>query len=122
MKVGKKMDIKNELPKEEILKAIAQKEFSIDVLNSAKSVIIIMTQDWCPQWTSMKKWIYNFNDENCKVYEIIYNNKEYSKEFMAFKETIFGNDLIPYVRIYKDGKFYKECNYRSEPMFAQLLK
>lgn len=115
------MNTKNELTENEILEAINKNEFSDDIINSAKTVIIVMTQDWCPQWISMSKWIYNYNKEDCKVYEIIYNNKNYSNSFMKFKEDILNNDLIPYVRIYKDGHFYKDCNYRSEAMFKNLI-
>ncbi|MEN8905213.1 MAG: hypothetical protein ABF289_04560 [Clostridiales bacterium] len=116
------MNYQNELSKIEIFKAIESKEFSKELLTSAETVIIAMTQDWCPQWIFMKRWLYKLVNENCKVYEVIYNNKDYSNNFMSFKENTFGNDLVPYVRIYKKGMFFKDCNYRSQSMFKQILE
>jgi glutaredoxin len=111
----------NELTNDTILQSIKKGEFPDDILSQAETVIVVMTQDWCPQWIFMKKWLHKFNNENCKVFQIIYNNKDYGEKFMKFKEEVFENNLVPYVRIYKNKKFFKDCNYRSENMFKQFL-
>ncbi|OHD65862.1 MAG: hypothetical protein A2176_03360 [Spirochaetes bacterium RBG_13_51_14] len=76
-----------------------------------------MTQDWCPLWTAMKSWIYSL-EEGCGLYELIYNRVEYFNEFRRFKESKWGNGLIPYIRYYVDGKLVRESNYVTKDQFV----
>ena len=95
---------RHEITSEQALNAIENGEFGRDVL-SGEYVIIVMTQDWCPQWVSMNRWIYGLEtDKNIEIYELVYNKTDYSSAFMEFKEKTLGNSLIPYLRIYKYAK------------------
>jgi len=42
--------------------------------------------------------------------------------FMEFKENIFNNREIPYVRYYKNGKLTGESNYVSLEGFVSRLR
>ena len=82
-----------------------------------------MTQDWCPQWKRMKEWVSELpGDTNIKFYEIIYNKEDYFNDFRGFKENIFKNGLIPYVRYYVNGELKGESNYVSEEGFMKFFE
>ncbi len=48
------------LSDDDCLYAIEQKEFSDAILNAGENVAVVMSQDWCPQWLQMKRFL---NDE-----------------------------------------------------------
>jgi hypothetical protein len=111
------------LPDEEAEFAIANLEFDARILASSPFVAVIMTQDWCFQWTSMSGWLdrnpqqATLIDEDCSIYTLIYNQKTYFREFLHFKETVWKNDRIPYVRYYKKGAFLMSSNFVSREQF-----
>lgn len=107
---------------EKVRDAIKKGEFSSDVLTSAETVAIVMTQDWCPQWLNMQKWIYRLETgKSVDIYELIYNKEPYFKEFMSFKENIWNNHSVPYLRFYNNGSLARETNYISRTEFAGII-
>ncbi len=108
------------ITREQALSAIACGEFGSDVVASNRKVAVLMTQDWCPQWTAMKKWFYSL-DADCDLYELIYNKVACYDEFMTFKESKWGNSFIPYIRYYSGGKLVAESNYVSKEEFLRNL-
>lgn len=113
---------RHELTSEQIKLSIENGEFGDEVISSKEIVVIIMTQDWCPQWRRMSEWIYNENPAaDIDIYEVIYNKSEFFKDFMNIKESKWGNDLIPYLRYYKNGKLFKESNYVDSEKFNAIL-
>jgi hypothetical protein len=103
--------------------AIETNEFGKDIIGSASNVAVIMTQDWCPQWHSMNRYIENLSKDNFEadIYEILYNKESYFHDFMAFKELIFKNHSVPYIRFYRNGVFTNESNYISKKSFLKHL-
>jgi len=102
--------------------AIANGEFESNIISSKSRVIIILTQDWCPQWMNMKSWIYGLEiDEDVEVYEFEYNKVDYFNEFMSFKEEQWGNENIPYLRFYKDGVLIEETNFIDEERVIDII-
>lgn len=97
----------------EIEKIIETKEVTDNIKNEDKNVITIFTQDWCGDWKNLEKELKaNENtDIDITVFICIYNKIKLYEEFMSFKENIWGNELIPYLRYYKDGKFLKDTNH-----------
>ena len=111
-----------ELTKEQALFAIMNGEFSNEVIASNKKVVIILTQDWCPQWSNMKTWVYTQElDFDLDIYELIYNKVDYFKEFIAYKESFWQNYDIPYLRYYNNGKLFKESNYKNQKNFKDII-
>ena len=107
---------------DQIRDAINTGEFGSDVISSAETVIVVMTQDWCPQWLNMKKWIYGHETgKTVDIYELIYNREPYFKEFMSFKENIWNNQSVPYLRFYENGSLVRETNYISRSEFAGII-
>lgn len=110
------------IQKEQALKAIQSGDFDKEILTSAKRVVLVLTQDWCPQWQHMQNWLYSVNtDENVDVYELEYNRVDYFNDFMNFKETKLNNHNVPYLRFYKDGVLYRETNYISQGQFKEVI-
>jgi hypothetical protein len=110
------------IQKDQAIYAIANGEFESAVIASKSKVIIIMTQDWCPQWMNMKSWIYGLKiDEDIEIYEFEYNKVDYFNDFMNFKENQWGNENIPYLRFYKDGVLIEETNFIDEQRVMDLI-
>jgi len=111
------------IQREQAMHAISNGEFEADIINSSNRVIIILTQDWCPQWQHMKSWIYRIDvEEDIDIYELEYNKTDYFDDFRSFKENELRNYNVPYLRFYKQGTLYRESNYISEDQFIELLK
>ena len=101
---------------------IKQRQIPEEILNSNDKVAVIMTQDWCPQWLFMSRWLKKTQEKGIKTFYISYNRKPYFNEFMNVKEAVFNNDLVPYVRYYKDGKLIDDSNFVSEELFLSNFK
>jgi hypothetical protein len=111
-----------ELSDEQISDAIKNGEFGNDVLCSKKNVAVIMSQSWCPQWSMLNRWLDAYADNpDIDIYVVVYDKKNYFREFLHFKETVFGNDAVPYIRYYIGGKLVKETNYTSKDFFCGVF-
>ena len=111
------------LTETQIRSAIAAGEFGDDVIRSAKNVAVVMSQSWCPQWHAVSKWIDELPpDAAVSVFTVVYDEEPFGDEFMRFKETVFGNGLIPYIRYYIGGKLVKESNYTSKDFFLKTFR
>lgn len=122
-KDGLTMINKHEINREQVLYAVKTGEFGSDVISSKATVAVIMTQDWCPQWHNMKGWVYGLKTENdIDIYELIYNNTDFFDEFKNFKESQWKNHEIPYLRLYKNGRFFKETNYIGKEEFIRNIE
>lgn len=108
------------ITREQAFTAIECGEFGSDVAASERRVAVVMTQDWCPQWAAMKKWLYSL-EIDAGLFELIYNKTEYFSEFRNFKEKKWNNGLIPYVRYYTGGRLIAESNYVSREDFLKNL-
>jgi hypothetical protein len=111
---------KNQITKEQAFHAIETGEFGPEITSSHERVAVLMTQDWCPQWASMRSWIYSL-DADLDLYELVYNLTPYFTEFRTFKETRWKNGHIPYVRYYRGGALVAESNYASREEFLAFL-
>jgi hypothetical protein len=113
------------LSDEQAKRAIAAGEFSEELRRSAAHVAVVLTQAWCPQWAAMKRWLDSLDREanrgplDLAVYELEYDTVEYFHPFMRFKETVFANSLVPYVRYYRDGRFLGDSNFVSRDVFLK---
>lgn len=96
---------------------IQSREIPEEIISSGNRVAVILTQDWCPQWAFMEKWLNKMDKDGIKVYYLSYNRKPYFHDFMGVKESEFRNDLVPYVRYYVNGNFIKDSNYVSKELF-----
>jgi hypothetical protein len=113
---------KHTLTKDQVLYAIQNSEFDNEVLSSEDKVVIVMTQDWCPQWHNMNNWIYSLEvEEDIGIYEFIYNKSDYFNEFMLHKESVWKNRDIPYLRYYKASKLINDTNYKNQKAFLEIL-
>jgi hypothetical protein len=113
---------RNIIKTEQAMYAIENGEFDTKILTSKNKVIVILTQDWCPQWIDMKSWVYSLElEEDIEIYELEYNKTDYFNEFMSFKESRWKNYNVPYVRFYKEGNLVKETNYISKSQFIDIV-
>jgi hypothetical protein len=107
------------ISKDQAFACITHKEFSEGILLSAEKVVVVLTQSWCPQWLAMKPFI--DGHVNCKVYYLEYDLTDYFDKFREFKEKIFGNDQIPYIRYYQNGRLTNTSNFLPEDMYRKKL-
>lgn len=107
------------IKKDQALTSIKYGEFGDDVISSAETVAVILTQSWCPQWHGMKGFVSDFTEADIWLLE--YDLTDYFETFRRFKEQVLGNDQIPYVRYYADGVFIAESNAVSEQVFRTYL-
>jgi hypothetical protein len=111
------------LSKEECLAAIGEGEFGAGVIGAARSVAVVLTQSWCPQWTWMRSYLAALPPETEKgIFWVEYDLEDFFDPLMRFKERVFGNDQVPYVRYYRDGKLAAESNFIDKGGFLRRLE
>ena len=92
-------------------------EFSDTIKSAAPDMALILTQSWCPQWTFLKKNLDSFSRQNpqahpdLRIFYFVYDLSPLFQDFLSFKESVFGNNLIPYIRYYRGGVFTEDSNY-----------
>jgi hypothetical protein len=106
------------LTKEQAGYAIEHEEFDDDVTGAGENVAIVLTQDWCPQWTRMRSWLETLDETaNVSVYLLEYNKKDFFEEFLSLKEKKWNNQYVPYIRYYQNGKLIRQTNAVSKEAF-----
>ena len=112
----------NKLTDAQVRNAIAAGEFGDDVIRSSRCVAVVMSQSWCPQWHMVERWLGALPCEaEIDIYSVVYDNEPFFEEFMRFKETVFRNHQVPYIRYYIDGRLVKETNYTSKDFFLKVF-
>lgn len=113
---------RKQITEEQARHAIKTEEFDNSVIASKNKVVVILTQSWCSQWRSMERWVYDIpTDEDIDVYELEYNKTDYFDEFRSFKENIWGNFNVPYLRFYEAGVCVEQTNYIGQMQLKQML-
>ena len=108
--------------------AMEHGELDGGVTQAAPRVAVVLSQDWCPQWVAMDRYLDELvvaADEgrsDLVVYHLLYNRVEYFREFLRFKEQVWRNALIPYVRYYRQGALLRESNFVSQQQFLRSLE
>jgi hypothetical protein len=117
-----------EILDEQVKYGMQNGEFGRELTASSAFVAVILTQDWCPQWSAVQQWLRDLHnggephDLDIGVYQLVYNRKEYFDRFLRFKEDVLGNSLIPYIRYYADGRLIGETNYVSAEEFINRFR
>ncbi|WP_460054294.1 hypothetical protein [Spirochaeta dissipatitropha] len=113
-----------QISESEIETTIQDHEYPESVRSRLMNTAVIATQDWCPDWSSMQRWLHesekkdgNVPDVDIAVGIVIYNKKPYQNEFMRVKERSWKNALIPYIRYYHNGQLISESNRVSRKDF-----
>ncbi len=104
--------------------AVSNGDFAESIRAGAPSVAIVLTQSWCPQWRFMQSYLADaeaHSGERTKIYYVEYDRESFYRDFMTFKEDVFENREIPYVRYYRGGKLHAESNYISKQGFLSKL-
>ena len=113
---------KKELKENDIEYLLENSDFSQTIKQSANTVIVVMTQSWCPQWVFMKTWLYSLKVDDLDIYELVYNKHNRFEAILSLKENSFGNYPIPYLRIYQKGELVNEYNNISKRRLYSVLK
>ena len=101
--------------------AIQTGEFSQEIIGATPTVVLALTQSWCPQWTRMMPWLEELADEGVSCRYVEYDREPFFNEFRTFKEGVFHNEEVPYYRYYRDGKLVKESNYLVRSSFRRIV-
>lgn len=114
------------LSQDQARRAIEGGDFPEDVTSAAEAVILILTQSWCPQWMFMKMSLKGLRkgpeDMDVEIITCEYDKSPLFQEFMAFKETTFRNWEVPYVRLYRNGKFITDGNHLPASRMIEALR
>lgn len=116
----------HELKEQTARRMIELGEVPVDIKDSAANVAVIVTQSWCGDWKYMQSWlkdgatIGNAGDElTINVYTFEYDQSPVRQDFMAFKEGVWRNELIPYVRYYRNGSYMGDSNALAREAFVR---
>jgi hypothetical protein len=110
------------LTREECLAAARDGEFAPELVGAAPAVAIVMTQSWCSQWAWMRSYLSALPDSGgAEIFWVEYDLEDFFEDFMRFKEDVFGNDLVPYVRYYRGGAPVAQSNFIDKGGFLRLL-
>ena len=102
--------------------AIREGDFLPGVAGAAPRVAVVLTQSWCPQWGWMRSYLESVPEEpGVAVFYVEYDREPFFEDFMAFKEDVFGNREVPYVRYYREGRLSRESNFIDRGGFLRLL-
>jgi hypothetical protein len=103
--------------------AMADGEFGSEVTASAETVIVVLTQSWCPQWAAMSATLASLPDRpGLRAFFLEYDREPFFEDFMTFKEQTLGNDLIPYVRYYRGGSLARTSNFLDKASLLRIIE
>jgi hypothetical protein len=110
------------LSRDECLTAVEGGEFATSLRSAAASVAIVLTQSWCPQWAWMRSYLEALPPHPSReILWVEYDREDFFEPFMKFKEKVFKNDQVPYVRYYREGILVSESNFIDQGGFLRLL-
>lgn len=116
------------LSEQEARYAMENGEFSASLINKVQHLAIILTQSWCPQWRFLQAYLEGLEPQleaqhsgKTAILSMEYDKTAIFHPFMHFKETVFKNDQVPYIRYYKNGKLITESNFISAQGFRDRL-
>ncbi len=114
------------LSDEQAQQAITLGAFPPELVGASEQVVIVLTQSWCPQWQFMKTSLNGLGKKidgmNLTIFTYEYDRSPLFHAFMSFKETTFGNWEVPYLRMYKNGRFVGDGNTMPAGRIIQALK
>jgi len=111
------------LSAEHCLALIDEGDFGPDILGAADAVAVVLTQSWCPQWTWMHGYLTALPPiVGTEIFWVEYDKERFFEPLMRFKESVFGNNQVPYVRYYRGGKLATESNYIDKGGFLRHLQ
>jgi hypothetical protein len=101
-------------------------------LTGGPAAAIILTQSWCPQWHEVRRFLPEaerraaaFYPGGIPILTVEYDIAPWEglrgDDFMAFKERVYNNHEIPYIRYYRQGGFYRDSNFISLQGFLDRL-
>ena len=108
------------LTKKQLDALLSEGEFPESVRLAAPKVVVVMTQDWCVQWADMAAYLPDFV-EQAAIFTVEYNRLPEFERIMSFKEDVFNNRQVPYVRFYRDGRLVRQSNWIPRASFAAML-
>ncbi len=119
---------KRSLTRQQAEHAMEHGEFDADVICAAANVAVVLSQDWCAQYSALSGSLDDLaarpdpTHPSVTVFELLYNRVDYFEAFKRFKETTWRNRAIPYVRYYRHGRLVGESNYVSAERFLDFFK
>lgn len=116
-----------ELEVSDLLEAMGAGEFSEKIRTSAACVVIILSQGWCGEWKILYKRLQKVADRDqshrpdIDVRWALYDRLSIMDEFREFKEKVWENGKIPYLRYYRDGELIDTSNFVMEKELFAIL-
>lgn len=101
--------------------AMRDGEFGAAVREAGRNVAVVLTQDWCGQWAALERSLRELAScppagaPELTVFLLVYNLHPF------FQENVLGNDQIPYVRYYREGRLIGQSNFASGRQFLSFF-
>jgi len=109
------------LSDDQIAQTLRDGEFPPEIRNAAEKVLVILTQDWCHDWHAMEKFVPDYGGQ-AALFLLVYNLHPDFEKIREFKEDVFGNREIPYLRYYYRGNLIAKTNQLPRRTFEALLQ
>jgi len=118
--------IRRTLSDDEARQAMEAGDFPRDITDLAETVILVLTQSWCPQWRIMKMSLDGLGDGpedfDLAILTYEYDRSPLFQTFMEFKENTYRNWEVPYVRLYLRGELIGEGNAMHAGRIVQRFR
>ena len=98
------------LMREQCLRTIADGEVPESVRLANERVAVVFTQSWCGDWKFMRRYLQRLSVQALSVFFVEYDREPFFDEMKSFKENVFKNAKLPYVRYYRNGNFVGDSN------------
>ena len=111
-----------DLTDDECLMMMEEREVPESVRSRAPRVAVVLTQSWCPDWALMRGYLRKLEEPGLLVLSVEYDRRPFFRDFMRFKEEVFANSQVPYVRYYRDGRLVATSNlvFSREAFLAEF--
>ena len=91
------------LDETQCLETISNHEMPAGVVWSNSKVAVIFTQSWCVDWVVMQSYTRKIDIADVSMYYVEYDKEPFYEKMKTYKEVVFKNSNVPYVRCYRDG-------------------
>jgi hypothetical protein len=98
------------LDQDQCMEILSTGDIPAEVSGGNEKVAVIFTQSWCVDWLIMRSYARKIDNRDVSVYYVEYDKEPFYEEMRRFKETVYNNWSIPYVRYYRDGRLVGTTN------------
>ena len=117
----------DQLPEEAVSRFMADGELPAEIIGAAARVAVVLTQSWCPQWLFVRAFLQRPDGlgpsgDGLTAFFLEYDRMPYFPAFLRFKESVLGNDQVPYIRYYRESRLVAESYFVTRDSFLAAFE